>query len=228
MDVAYDPLARRMSRRSKCTRSTRTVTPRVRSRARLSAAWSACPPASISSIGSDPGASSVPDALDEGLLEFYGMGGLHVRGGLQIGLVRILRDDLPCDSDGPKDGIGYTVLATSRDGVAWQRDRKPFLSRNPENGSWDHAMAWMSSALPVGDEVFFYYGGYARGHKIAAQDRAAGRPGADEEGPLCGPGSWPGRRDPVDPLLYRSREPAHGQRRRGTRRGAGSSAGPGR
>jgi hypothetical protein len=109
-----------------------------------------------------------PDDQDEGLMEFYGMGGFHVRGGLRIGLVRVLRDDLPRDPGGPSDGIGYTVLATSRDGLTWRRDRTPFLPRNPEPGSWDHAMAWMSAAVPVGDEVYFYYGGYARGHKIAA------------------------------------------------------------
>lgn len=108
----------------------------------------------------------VPDTHDDGLLEFYGMGGMHLRGGLHIGLVRVLRDDLPCDPGGPKDGIGYTVLATSRDGVKWHRYREPFLDRNPEPGSWDHAMTWMSGAVPVGDEVFFYYGGYARGHKV--------------------------------------------------------------
>jgi hypothetical protein len=92
-----------------------------------------------------------------------------VRGGLHIGLVRVLRDDLPCDPDGPKDGIGYTVLATSRDGVTWHRYREPFLDRNLEAGSWDHAMTWMSDAVPVGDEVYFYYGGYARGHKIESK-----------------------------------------------------------
>ncbi len=107
-----------------------------------------------------------PDARDKGMLEFYGMGGMHMRGGLHIGLVRVLRDDLPCDKDGPIDGIGYTALATSRDGVTWNRFREPFLDRNPEPGSWDHAMTWMSMAVPVGDEVYFYYGGYARGHKI--------------------------------------------------------------
>ena len=109
-----------------------------------------------------------PDDKDEGLLEFYGMGGIHLRGSLYIGLVRALRDDLACDPDGPKDGTGYTVLATSRDGVTWQRYREPFLDRNPERGTWDHAMAWMSGVLPVGDEVFCYFGGYARGHKVAA------------------------------------------------------------
>jgi hypothetical protein len=109
-----------------------------------------------------------PDKKDDGLLEFYGMGGTHQRGGLTIGLVRVLRDDLPCDAGGPKDGIGYAVLATSRDGVIWQRFREPFLDRNPERASWDHAMTWIGGTLPVGDEVYFYYGGYARGHKVAA------------------------------------------------------------
>ena len=27
-------------------------------------------------------------------------------------------------------------------------------------------MTWIGAAAPVGDEVFFYYGGYARGHKV--------------------------------------------------------------
>lgn len=107
-----------------------------------------------------------PDEKDDGLLEFYGMGGMHQRGGLYIGFVRILRDDLPCDPDGPKDGIGYTVLATSRDGITWSRHREPFLDRNHQKGSWDHAMCWTGYVLPVGEELFLYYGGYARGHKI--------------------------------------------------------------
>jgi hypothetical protein len=110
-----------------------------------------------------------PDDKDEGLLEFYGMGGMHQRGGLTIGFLRVLRDDLSCDSGGPTDGIGYTVLATSRDCQKWQRYREPFLDRNPQKGSWDHAMSWMGAALPVGDEVYLYYGGYARGHKIAPE-----------------------------------------------------------
>ncbi|HEY1380207.1 MAG TPA: hypothetical protein VGF55_25620 [Gemmataceae bacterium] len=110
-----------------------------------------------------------PDDKDDGLPEFYGMGGMHLRGGLHVGFPRILRDDLPCDPGGPANGIGYAVLATSRDGVTWRRYREPFLDRNPERGSWDHAMTWVGGAVPVGDEVFLYYGGYARGHKVAAQ-----------------------------------------------------------
>lgn len=115
---------------------------------------------------SEPRRIFVPDDKTEGLLEFYGMGGMHTRGTLRIGFVRALRDDLPCDDGGPPDGIGYTTLATSRDGRIWNRMREPFLDRNPAPGSWDHAMTWIGYALPVGDEVYFYYGGYARGHKV--------------------------------------------------------------
>ncbi len=110
-----------------------------------------------------------PNDKQEGLVEFYGMGGIHQRGGLYIGLVRVLRDDLPCDPGGPKNGIGYAALAISRDGRTWHRFREPFLDRNPEPGSWDHAMTWMGCALPMNDEMYFYYGGYARGHKIAPE-----------------------------------------------------------
>ena len=53
--------------------------------------------------------------------------------------------------------------------MSWHRYREPFLDRNPEPGSWDHAMTWMSMAVPAGDEVYLYYGGYARGHKIEAR-----------------------------------------------------------
>ena len=113
-----------------------------------------------------------PDARDDGLLEFYGIGAVHFRGSLAIGLVRVLRDDLSCDPGGPRDGIGYAVLATSRDGIAWRRYREPFLNRNTNNGTWDHAMSWIGFAIPVGDEVYIYYGGYAHGHKIAARTSA--------------------------------------------------------
>ena len=110
----------------------------------------------------------VPDGRDEGLLEFYGMGGMHTRGDLTIGLVRVLRAALSCDPGGPNAGIGCTTLAVSRDGRTWERRREPFLDRSLTAGSWAHAMAWGSAAVPVDDELYLYFGGYARGHKIAA------------------------------------------------------------
>lgn len=107
----------------------------------------------------------VPDQEDEGLLEFYGMRGIHARGSLLIGFVRVLRDDLPHEEGAPARGIGYTVLAISRDGEKWYRFRQPFLDRSPVSGTWDRAMTWIGDQLPMGDEVYLYYGGYATGHK---------------------------------------------------------------
>ncbi|MBI4600820.1 MAG: hypothetical protein HY721_02560 [Planctomycetes bacterium] len=107
-----------------------------------------------------------PDGKDEGETQFYCMAGVLARGGLLVGLLKVLRDDLPADPGGPAAGIGYTVLAWSRDGERWERDREPFLERNPTPGTWDHAMTWGDGQLLVGDETFIYYGGYARGHKV--------------------------------------------------------------
>lgn len=106
-----------------------------------------------------------PDDRDEGETQFYCCAGLIARGDLLVGTLKVLRDDLPADEGGPVAGIGYTVLAWSRDGEHWERDREPFMDRNPEPGTWDHAMTWGDSQLVVGDETWVYYGGYARGHK---------------------------------------------------------------
>ena len=106
-----------------------------------------------------------PDNQDEGITEFYSIGNVIARGDTLIGMLKVLRDDLPCDVNGPTNGIGYTVLAWSHDGENWQRDRKPFFDRDLTPGTWDHAMTWGDYQLPVNDEVFIYYGGYASGHK---------------------------------------------------------------
>jgi len=94
------------------------------------------------------------------------MAGLIARGDLLIGMLKVLRDDLGADANKPVAGIGYTVLAWSRDGKTWQRDRQPFLDRNKKPGTWDHAMAWADCQLNVGDQTYIYYGGYKQGHKI--------------------------------------------------------------
>ena len=115
---------------------------------------------------SEPWPVIVPDAQDEGEFQYYAMSGYLARGDLLIGLAKILRDDLPADPGGKVAGIGYTVLTWTRDGRTWQRERAPFLDRNPAPGTWDHAMTWIDCQLLAGDELLLYYGGYARGHKI--------------------------------------------------------------
>jgi len=107
------------------------------------------------------------DTRDEGETQFYCMSGVLARGDTLVGLLKVLRDDLPANPpDGPVAGLGYTVLAWSHDGRTWTRDREPFLDRSPDRGEWDRAMAWGDCQLPVDDEVFLYYGGYRQGHKI--------------------------------------------------------------
>ncbi len=145
----------------------------------------------------------VPDyTVDEGELQFYAMDGYLQRGGLTLGMVKVLRDDLKADTppDPPEAyGVGYTTLAWSRDGETWTRDPEPFFQRNPQQGAWDHAHAWIDEQLPVGDEVYLYYGGYARGHKVnrfeerqiglvkMKQDRYVARTASDTPGELVTP-----------------------------------------
>jgi hypothetical protein len=130
-----------------------------------------------------------PDEKDTGITQWYGAAGLQSRGSLIVGFLRELRDDLSPEGapqeaidantgghaglgasalkNAKGSGVGYTVLIWSRDGETWHRDRytDKFLEPDPKIGDWDHAMAWVGSAVPVDDEVYLYYVGYRWGHK---------------------------------------------------------------
>ena len=109
------------------------------------------------------------DSCDEGETQFYAMDGYLTRGDLLFGMVKVLRDDVKVDDppDPPEAyGMGYTELAWTRDGETWVRDPAPFFAPNPEKGTWDHAHAWIDEQVLVDDDVYLYYGGYARGHKV--------------------------------------------------------------
>ncbi len=105
------------------------------------------------------------DPEEPGFEEFYGMKPT-VRGGLYLGFLRILRDDMAATPDGPADGIGWTELCTSRDGENWVRHPGVFLDRDHKPGTWDHAMAWIGDCITAGDQEYIYYGGYEKGHKV--------------------------------------------------------------
>ena len=68
--------------------------------------------------------------------------------------------------------MGFTTLAWSRDGRHWVRDQEPYFEPDADETAWDHAHGWMDYQLPLGDEVYIYYGGYKFGHKM---DRWEGR-----------------------------------------------------
>src|SRR5206468_2491888 len=42
----------------------------------------------------------------------------------------------------------------------------PFLDRSAVPQAWDRAMTWVDCQLPVGNEIYIYYGGYKGGHKV--------------------------------------------------------------
>lgn len=136
---------------------------------------------------SEPKLVFVPDDKDSGITQWYGAAGFQVRGNLIVGFLRVLRDDTSptgvpreaveantrggaglgaAGADGGS-GTGYTVLTWTHDGETWHRDRHTdqFLTPDPKPGAWDHAMAWVGSALPVGDDLYLYYAGYRWGHK---------------------------------------------------------------
>jgi hypothetical protein len=123
--------------------------------------------------------ATFPDERDEGETQIYNISNVIRRGDLWLAMVSILRDDLKA-SDSPDYiddpytgkslkvyGTGYTVLAWSRDGVNWNRHRhqRPYFEPDPDPQAWDHAVAWITAIVPVGDDVLLYYGGYQYGHK---------------------------------------------------------------
>lgn len=121
-------------------------------------------------------------AIEHGETQFYCCSGLLARGELLVAFVKVLRDDLNAepnrtaaelyDADRPFAGIGYTVVAWSRDGRTWRRETEPFLDRNPTPGTWNRAMAWGDDQLLVDGHTSIYYGGYRWGHKA---ERFTGR-----------------------------------------------------
>jgi hypothetical protein len=121
-------------------------------------------------------ALAADDRYDKDVLQFYAMNGYLARGELVIGMVKNLHDDWHA-AKCPKgaQGIGSTSLAWTRDGQTWVRDREVFFAPDPTPGAWDHAHAWIDEQVPVGEDVYLYYGGYRWGHKYNRfEDRQIG------------------------------------------------------
>jgi hypothetical protein len=129
----------------------------------------------------------VPDSQDSGETQFYSVSNVLKRGDHYITMLSVLRDDLKApgtpdevyspmlDATVSVYGMGYTVLAWSRDGQTWFRDRQPDVYFEPAEApkAWDHAHAWITSMVEVDNLVYLYYGGYKYGHKVFS-DRQIG------------------------------------------------------
>jgi hypothetical protein len=98
----------------------------------------------------------VNDPADHANNQFYGAIGPIMRGNVAIFFLRVLRDDLA-------RGVGYTVLAWTRDGVNFTRAREPFLVGR--RGQPDEAMAWVTGAFEKDGTLYLTYTALELGHK---------------------------------------------------------------
>lgn len=92
------------------------------------------------------------DPVDEEDTQIYGMP-INIYEGIYLGMIWIYREGV--------DGTIDTSLATSRDGINWQRvlDRQTFLTLG-EKGSWEDGMTRISqNFITHNDQLYFYYGG---------------------------------------------------------------------
>ena len=97
------------------------------------------------------------DSVDEEGTQFYGMP-INIYEGIYLGMAWIYREGV--------DGNIDTSLATSRDGVHWQRtlDRQTFLSLG-EQGGWEDGMVRITqNFLRVDEQIYLYYGGVQGAH----------------------------------------------------------------
>ncbi len=99
-------------------------------------------------------AAIIPDRLDAANQQTYGMSAFRYEG-LYVGLLRIM--------------TGQSIdiqLAYSNDGADWQRcfDRTSFIPCGAAGG-WDAGMVLTASEpVLVGEELWFYYGGWQKQH----------------------------------------------------------------
>lgn len=100
-----------------------------------------------------------PDEHDKGITEFYGATAPILVAGRLVSFVRILRDDVG-------EGIGWSEIAVSDDGVSWHRERWPFIPRGASGNGWDAAMKWIGDVEIVGADLVGLTMDYDRGHKV--------------------------------------------------------------
>ncbi len=97
------------------------------------------------------------DEIDEEGTQIYGMP-TNIYEGIYLGMMWVYREGV--------DGTIDTSLATSRDGIHWERtlDRQTFLPLGSV-GSWEDGMVRISqNFLTVGDQIYLYYGGVQGAH----------------------------------------------------------------
>lgn len=125
--------------------------------------------------GTEPQTILIPDEIDaeQHFNFFYGMP-TRYNAGLYWGFLEPFR----------MNDLIYTELATSRDGIHFQRlPGRPKLMEYGPDGSWDDTMIFASpSWVEVGDEWWFYYTGWDGPHGTTQRHGGIGLAKARKEG----------------------------------------------
>lgn len=108
-----------------------------------------------------------PDAWDSGVTQFYGCTAPLVRTApdgspVAVAFLRVLREDVYITN--PARGVGWTVLAYSRDCATWLRQRTPWFAGIP--GTVDQSIAWVWGACEHNGTLYASYTAQPDGHKV--------------------------------------------------------------
>ena len=116
---------------------------------------------------SEPEVVMAPDKEDPPGLEFYGMPVFKYQG-VYFGLPSAYHTYPEEPAYWRKAGLTDVQLAISRDGIHWQRagERKSFIPRGGPGTIDQGAVSTAKEPVQVGDELWFYYGGYIVDHGI--------------------------------------------------------------
>ena len=107
-----------------------------------------------------------PDGQDPPNLEFYGMPVFKYQG-VYFGTIWAYHT-YPEEPYPRMGGVTDVQLATSRDGIQWQRagERKPFIPRGGPGTIDQNSVSTAKEPVLVGDELWFYYKGGIVDHGI--------------------------------------------------------------
>jgi hypothetical protein len=115
----------------------------------------------------------------------------------------------PAPPEGRTGGGGWGIdvqLATSRDGINWNRapDRRPFIRNGIQGTFWSRQIYPSGDIIEVGDELWFYFGASALGHGavMSPDDGGIGRAVLRRDGFISADADYTGGELITWPLVF--------------------------
>jgi hypothetical protein len=98
-------------------------------------------------------------------------------------------------------------LATSRDGIRWRRapGRRPFIRHGVQGAFWSKMIFPSGDIIPVGDELWFYFGGCSAAHgaSFGPEEAGIGRAVLRLDGFISADAAYTGGELTTRPLLFK-------------------------